>query len=89
MTLRPLGVAPEKCMIGGRWISPANNESLSLINPSDGSVLCDIAKGSKEDIDQAVFAAESALRGIWVRMNWQLWKRRMLENLTNRQELMY
>ena len=65
MTLRPLGVAPEKCMIGGRWISPANNESLSLINPSDGSVLCDIAKGSKEDIDQAVFAAESALRGIW------------------------
>ena len=65
MTLRPLGAAPEKCMIGGRWISPANNECLSLINPSDGSVLCDIAKGSKEDIDQAVFAAESALRGIW------------------------
>lgn len=65
MTLRPLGVEPEKCMIGGRWISPANNECLSLINPSDGSVLCDIAKGSKEDIDQAVFAAESALRGIW------------------------
>ena len=65
MTLRPLGAAPEKCMIGGRWISPANNECLSLINPSDGSVLCDIAKGSKEDIDQAVFAAESALQGIW------------------------
>ena len=65
MTLRPLGVEPEKCMIGGRWISPANNERLSLINPSDGSVLCDIAKGSKEDIDQAVFAAESALQGIW------------------------
>ena len=65
MTLRPLGVEPEKCMIGGRWISPANNECLSLINPSDGSVLCDIAKGSKEDIDQAVFAAESALQGIW------------------------
>lgn len=65
MTLRPLGVEPEKCMIGGRWISPANNECLSLINPSDGSVLCDIAKGSKEDIDQAVFAAERALQGIW------------------------
>jgi aldehyde dehydrogenase (NAD+) len=65
MTLRPLGVEPEKCMIGGRWISPANNERLSLINPSDGLVLCDIAKGSKEDIDQAVFAAESALQGIW------------------------
>jgi aldehyde dehydrogenase (NAD+) len=65
MTLRPLGVEPEKCMIGGRWISPANHECLSLINPSDGSVLCDIAKGSKEDIDQAVFAAESALQGIW------------------------
>jgi aldehyde dehydrogenase (NAD+) len=65
MTLRPLGVEPEKCMIGGRWISPANNECLSLINPSDGSVLCDIAKGSEEDIDQAVFAAESALQGIW------------------------
>ena len=65
MTLRPLGVEPEKCMIGGRWMSPANNECLSLINPSDGSVLCEIAKGSKEDIDQAVFAAKSALRGIW------------------------
>ena len=65
MTLRPFGVEPEKCMIGGRWISPANNERLSLINPSDGSVLCDIAKGSKEDIDQAVFAAETALQGIW------------------------
>ncbi len=65
MTLKPLGVEPEKCMIGGRWISPASNECLSLINPSDGSVLCDIAKGGKEDIDRAVFAAESALRSIW------------------------
>ena len=65
MTLKPLGVEPEKCMIGGRWISPASNECLSLINPSDGSVLCDIAKGGKEDIDQAVLAAENALRSIW------------------------
>ena len=65
MTLKPLGVEPEKCMIGGRWIAPASNECLSLINPSDGSVLCDIAKGGKEDIDQAVLAAENALRSIW------------------------
>lgn len=65
MTLKPLGVEPGKCMIGGRWISPASNEYLSLLNPSDGSVLCDIAKGSKEDIDKAVLAAESALQSIW------------------------
>ena len=49
--------------IGGQWCAPARNEYLPLDNPSDGSPLAQIARGTADDIDAAVAAARSALDG--------------------------
>ncbi|WP_209835189.1 aldehyde dehydrogenase family protein [Ruegeria sp. HKCCE3926] len=58
---------PTLCLIGGRWIRAAAGDSLPLINPSDGTEICRIARGSEADIEAAVQAARSALNGDWGR----------------------
>ncbi len=65
---KPLGLDPSKCFIGGAWVPPIGVETLPLINPSDGSELCQIARGRAGDVDGAVAAAEAALGGPWGRM---------------------
>ncbi len=65
MTLRPLGIDPSHCFIGGTWMPSESDATLDLRNPSDGSTLCTIAKGNAVDIDKAVMAAEKALQGKW------------------------
>ena len=64
----PNGIATDCCLIGGRWIPAKSGETLDLLNPSDGSVLAQIARGGAEDIDAAVAAAEAARKGDWGRM---------------------
>ncbi len=59
---------PSLCLIGGTWKPAASNETLPLINPSDGTEICRIARGAEADIDAAVQAAQSALGGEWGRM---------------------
>jgi len=54
--------------VGGRWRRAAAAETLPLINPSDGSLLAEIARGGAADIDAAVAAAEAALEGEWGRL---------------------
>ncbi len=68
MGLKPLGLDPAKCLIAGRWVAPLTGETLPLVDPSDGAVLCEIARGGAEDIDRAVQAAENALAGDWGRL---------------------
>ncbi len=53
------------CFIGGEWVAPVSGETLKLENPSDGSGICDIARGKSEDVDAAVNAARDALNGEW------------------------
>lgn len=67
MTITPLGVSASHCMIGGAWVPSQGNRTLSLSNPSDGSKLCEIARGNAADIDAAIGAADAALRGEWGR----------------------
>jgi aldehyde dehydrogenase (NAD+) len=52
------------CFINGQWQAGAQ-QTLTLDNPSTGQPLCDIARGSTEDIDQAVTAARTSLFGPW------------------------
>ncbi|WIY26678.1 aldehyde dehydrogenase family protein [Parasedimentitalea psychrophila] len=59
---------PTTCLIGGQWSAAASGETLTLVNPSDGSDICQIARGGKADIDAAVQAADAALNGDWGRM---------------------
>jgi len=67
MTIKPLGLDPAACFIGGKWGPSDREERHVLINPSDGSALCEIARGSEGDIDRAVCAAQTALQGDWGR----------------------
>ena len=52
-------------LIGGAWRAGDSGETLPLINPSDGSLLAEIARGNAADIDAAVAAARVALAGPW------------------------
>ena len=67
MTIRPLGIASDRCLIAGDWVPPRGGETLPLMNPSDGTTLCDIARGGRDDIDRAVDAARAAFEGAWGR----------------------
>ena len=55
--------------IGGLWCESTSRETLELVNPSDGSVLADIARGGPADVDAAVSAARGALEGDWGRLS--------------------
>ena len=65
--MRPLGLNPAQCFIGGVWADGVSGETLALSNPSDGSALALIARGTAADIDWAVSAAEAAMQGDWGR----------------------
>ena len=65
MSVRPLDIDPRHCLIDGRWQACQSGRTLELKNPSDGTLLCEIARGSAQDIDAAVDAATRALDGPW------------------------
>ena len=65
MAVKPLGLDPSLIFVGGAWVPPENAEGIALRNPSDGSTLCQIARGSAADVDRAVAAAQAALDGPW------------------------
>jgi len=56
---------PSLVFVGGAWRRGASGETLPLVNPSDGSLLGEIARGNAADIDAAVRAARAALDGAW------------------------
>jgi len=64
----PLWFDPTEILIGGTWQPCASGETIALVNPSDGSALAQIARGTNADIDAAVSAAQAALDGDWGRM---------------------
>ncbi|KUJ76481.1 aldehyde dehydrogenase [Ruegeria marisrubri] len=64
----PIWFDPTLCLIGGKWQPAAQGETLPLINPSDGTEICRIARGGAADIDAAVAAAQEARDGDWGRM---------------------
>ncbi len=59
----------DKCFIAGEWVDAIAGQVLELENPSDGSVICKIARGEVTDIDRAVKAARAALHGDWGKMS--------------------
>jgi aldehyde dehydrogenase (NAD+) len=68
MPTLPLLDATDRVFIAGQWCAGASRETLPLINPSDGSTLAAIARGTAADIDAAVNAAQAALDGEWGRL---------------------
>jgi aldehyde dehydrogenase (NAD+) len=60
-----MNIDPTHCFIAGAWVPALSGQVITLKNPSDGSPLCNIARGNAADIDRAVMAAEAALDGAW------------------------
>ena len=65
MSLPPLPFDPSCCLIAGEWLPPQSLEKLELANPSDGSILTEIASGNSADIDAAVTNATHAFEQLW------------------------
>ena len=64
----PIPFNPRLVLIGGQWRAGSSGQTLALHNPSDGSLLAQIARGNAADIDAAVAAAQAALDGPWGRL---------------------
>ena len=62
MTL-PLWFDPTEYLAGGRWRQTP--ERLPVENPSDGTTIAEIARGTQAEIDEAVAAARTAFEGDW------------------------
>lgn len=60
-----LGFDSSHCFIDGQWRSPDGAEKLALLNPSDATVLTEIALCNATDVDAAVKSATRALAGPW------------------------
>lgn len=67
-TVPALWFDPTTCLIGPDWCPARSGETLMLVNPSDGSDICQIARGTQTDIDAAIAAAQTALDSDWGRM---------------------
>lgn len=52
-------------LIGGEWLAGARKERFPSIDPGNGEVLAEVARGYEEDIQQAVEAARHALEHTW------------------------
>lgn len=65
MSLPPLPFDPSCCLIAGEWRPPQSLEKLELANPSDGSIITEIASGNSADIDAAVTNATHAFEQCW------------------------
>src|SRR5581483_8149662 len=54
--------------IDGKYVPAVSGETFQVLNPTDNSVLAEVAKAGREDVDRAVAAAQKALGGPWGRM---------------------
>ena len=62
--------ATDQVLIGGDWRAPDGAQTLGLEDPSEGSELARIARGSAADVDAGVAAARASLDGgAWGRMS--------------------
>ena len=60
----------KKLFIGGKWVEPANGETIEVRSPHDQSLVGHAAVASTKDIDLAVAAARKAFdEGPWPRMS--------------------
>ncbi|WP_141007852.1 aldehyde dehydrogenase family protein [Nocardioides humi] len=62
--------------IGGSWLDPHSEQTLPVLNPATGAVLCDVPAGDASDVDAAVSAARAAFDGPW--QTWRPYDRQRL-----------
>ena len=55
----------EKVFINGDWQKPNSGKYIEILNPSNGEAIAQIAQGDSKDVDDAVSAADRAIKGPW------------------------
>uniref|UniRef100_UPI00398F083B mitochondrial 10-formyltetrahydrofolate dehydrogenase-like n=1 Tax=Pristiophorus japonicus TaxID=55135 RepID=UPI00398F083B len=61
---------PHQCFIDGRFTNSEDGKTYNTINPTDGSVICEVSYSSVADVDKAVAVAKDAFEnGQWGKMN--------------------
>lgn len=56
---------PSLLLIDGEWVPAVSGKTFATMNPTNASVLAQVAHGAADDIDRAVAAARSAFEGTW------------------------
>lgn len=51
---------PKQLFINGEFVNSVSGRTYPSINPADESVICQVSKANKEDVDKAVMAAKVA-----------------------------
>ncbi|MEO9337443.1 aldehyde dehydrogenase family protein [Mesorhizobium sp. SB112] len=59
---------PNQIFIGGAWRKPEGAATIDVENPSTGQVIGTIGRGTPEDVNAAVDAAQAAMDGEWGRL---------------------
>jgi betaine-aldehyde dehydrogenase len=54
-----------KMVIGGEFVDAADGQTFDVVSPVDGQIIVSVPKGSSEDVDRAVKAAQAAFDGEW------------------------
>jgi len=55
-------------LINGRWFDAIDGCTIDVVNPSTGQVFSQLSRGTEEDVNHAVRAANQALEGQWGRL---------------------
>ena len=55
--------------IGGQWVESSSGEEVTVIDPATEAPIARVACANERDVDRAVAAARTALRGEWSRMS--------------------
>ncbi len=53
-------VAQHKMLIGGEFVDSSSGETMEVLNPATGEVIAEVPRGTADDVDLAVEAAERA-----------------------------
>ena len=68
-----VAAAQHKMFIGGEFVDSSSGETMEVLNPATGEVIAEVPRGTAEDVERAVAAAQTA----WDEWRWKTPKDRM------------
>lgn len=67
---KAVNIGSTKLLINNEWIESVSGKRFETIDPTNGEVICDVAKADSADVDRAVEAACRAFTsGDWPKMS--------------------
>ncbi|XP_047999171.1 cytosolic 10-formyltetrahydrofolate dehydrogenase isoform X2 [Leguminivora glycinivorella] len=60
---------PTQLFINGEFVNADSGKTLSIVNPTDETVICKVQSASGSDVDRAVKAAAKAFEGEWAKIS--------------------